>query len=88
MRHSLALLLLLTSSTALAFGTYRAGNKVLAPNDPAMKVLDTMGEPRMKEPVMNGYGAQIGEFWHYRDGSKTVKFFISGGRIVRIEEIR
>jgi len=68
--------------------TYRAGNKVLSPGDSAMKVQDAMGEPESKEPIQNKLGAQMGEYWYYRDGNKTVKFFISGGQIVSIEEIR
>lgn len=80
--------LLLVSSSVFGFGTYRAGGKVLAPNDSSMRILDTMGEPRSKEPVFNARGAQVGENWYYRDGSKTVKFFMSGGRVVAIEEIR
>ena len=53
-----------------------------------MKVQDAMGEPESKEPIQNKLGAQMGEYWYYRDGNKTVKFFISGGQIVSIEEIR
>ena len=68
--------------------TYRAGNKVLSPGDSAMRVKDTMGEPESKEPVQNKLGAEMGEYWYYQDGNKTVKFFISGGRIVSIEEFR
>ena len=68
--------------------TYRAGNKVLSPGDSQTKILDTMGEPESKEPVQNQLGAQMGEYWYYRDGNKTVKFFISGGRIVSVDEIR
>jgi hypothetical protein len=68
--------------------TYRAGSKVLSPGDSAMRVLDAMGQPEVKEPAQNVNGASMGEYWYYRDGSKTVKFFISGGKIVNIEEIR
>jgi hypothetical protein len=76
------------SLPALAFGTYRAGGKVLDQNDPSSKVVEAMGQPESKEPIFNRYGAQLGENWFYRDGGKTIKFTISGGRIVAIEEIR
>jgi hypothetical protein len=81
---------LLVSSLVMASpgGTYRAGSKVLSPGDPAAKVLDTMGQPESKEAVQNKYGAQIGEYWYYTSGSKRIKFLISGGRIVDIDEIR
>lgn len=68
--------------------TYRVGNVVLNQDDPIGKVLDALGQPMSKESVQNRYGAQIGENWYYRDGRKTVKITISGGRIVDIEEIR
>lgn len=79
---------LLLSTNAFAFNTYRAGNAVISTEDPSMKVLDAMGDPRIKEPVFNKYGAQLGEYWYNKDGGKTVKFYISGGRIASIEEIR
>jgi hypothetical protein len=71
-----------------AGSTYRAGNKVLSPGDSQMKVLDAMGPPESKEPIQNKLGAQMGEYWYYRDGNKTVKFFMSGGQVYSIEEIR
>lgn len=73
---------------AFAFGTYRAGSIVLQTGDSSMRVFDAMGEPRYKEAVTNGFGAPIGECWYYRDGSKTIKFYMSGGRVASIEEIR
>jgi hypothetical protein len=87
----LAAVLALASTAALADrggSTYRAGSKVLSPGDSSMRVLDAMGQPETKEPVQNVNGANMGEYWYYRDGGKTVKFFISGGKIVNIEEIR
>ena len=72
----------------IASGNYQVGGKVLSPNDPAQKVIETMGQPASKEDVQNKFGAKTGEFWYYFVGSKTVRFFISGGRIVSIEEIR
>jgi len=87
----LSLALLSVSSYAVAErpgSTYRAGNKVISPGDSQMKLLDAMGEPASKEPVQNQLGAQMGEYWYYEDGHKTVKFFISGGRVVSVDEIR
>lgn len=85
---SICLLVVFAAAIASPGGTYRAGSKVLSPGDPSAKVLDSMGQPDSKEPVENKRGAQMGEYWYYQDGKKTVKFFISGGRIVDIEEIR
>jgi hypothetical protein len=82
------MVLLLASAQASAFGTYRAGSVVLDQNDSVMKIIGAMGQPAYKEPVVNRFGAQVAENWFYQDGSKTVKFTISGGRIVVIEEIR
>lgn len=79
--------LLLWSSLAIAFGTYRAGSIVLDQGDSIARVMDAMGQPAYKEPV-NRYGAQVAENWFYRDGSKLVKFTISGGIVQMIEEIR
>ena len=69
-------------------GNYRAGNKVLSAGDPISRVLDAMGPPESKEPVQNYMGAQTGEYWYYTVDNKTVKFYISGGRVIDIEEIR
>jgi hypothetical protein len=90
MRILFSFALALACSVVLASpgGTYRAGSKVLSPGDPSSKVLDNMGQPESKEPVENKHGARTGEYWYYHDGNKTVKFFISGGRIVDIDEIR
>jgi len=84
----LAVFLTLVASIALANGNYAAGGKVLSPGDAMSRVIDAMGQPISKEPVQNRLGAQLGEYWYYKDGNKTVRFFISGGRIVEIEEIR
>lgn len=81
-------LILACASNAMAFGTYRAGSVVLDQNDSVSKLIDAMGMPAWKEAVTNRYGAQVAENWFYRDGNKTVKFQVSGGRIVVIEEIR
>ncbi|MBP8101974.1 MAG: hypothetical protein KAY54_08810 [Burkholderiaceae bacterium] len=80
--------LLAWSASAAAFGTYRAGSIVLDQGDSIARVMDAMGQPAYKEPVMNRYGAQVAENWFYRDGSKMVKFTISGGVVQAIEEIR
>ena len=88
MRRSAFLFALLAGVAAAAGGNYQAHGKVLSPGDPMTKVLDVMGEPESKEPVQNKFGAQQGEYWYYRDGNKIVKFYISAGRIVEIEEIR
>lgn len=84
------LLLLACAHVAASPGdTYRAGSRVLSPGDPTVKLLDSMGAPDSKEPVQNEFGAQIGEYWYYYvDGKKTVRFLVSGGKIVEIEEIR
>lgn len=79
---------LVWSASAMAFGTYRAGSIVLDQGDSIARVMDAMGQPAYKEPVMNRYGAQVAENWYYRDGSKLVKFTMSGGRVLAIEEIR
>lgn len=91
MKKSLLLTLVLTfacAPNAMAFGTYRAGSVVLDQNDSVSKLIDAMGMPAWKEAVTNRYGAQVAENWFYREGNKTVKFQVSGGRIVIIEEIR
>jgi len=79
---------LLVCADAAAFGTYRAGSIVLSTNDSVMRVIDAMGQPVYKEAIVNRFGAQVGESWFYRDGTKTIKFVISNGRIHAIEEMR
>lgn len=79
---------LVWAAPVMAFGTYRAGSVVLDQGDSIARVLDAMGQPAYKEPVTNRYGAQVAENWFYRDGSKLVKFTMSGGRVLAIEEIR
>ncbi len=88
LRSVLITALLTISASAGAFTSYRAGNKVLNEGDPVGKLMDSMGQPEWREAVVNDYGAQLAENWFYRIGSKTVKFQVSGGRIIFIEEIR
>lgn len=85
----LAVLLVCAASAAVAGSTtYRAGTRVLAIGDTTEKLVDSMGQPEKVENNTNEYGAKTGEFWYYRDGNKTVKFIIGGGKIQWIEEIR
>ena len=87
--HTLLMTVLLTlSASADAFTSYRAGNQVLNVDDSIGKLVDAMGQPEWREAIVNGFGAQISENWFYRDGNKTVRFEVSGGRIIFIEEIR
>lgn len=67
---------------------YRVNGKVIADGDSATRVLDNLGEPARKEPVTNRYGAPVGELWYYRDRDKTVRFFVAGGKVISIEQIR
>lgn len=77
-----------TASAERGGNLYRAGNKVLRPGDTTATVVGAMGDPDSKESVDNQRGAHMGEYWYYRVGNKTVKFFFSGGQVVSIDEIR
>jgi hypothetical protein len=87
-RSALFVLALVASAPALAFDTYRAGSHVLHLNDPESKLLEYMGQPDSKTPVDNKLGAHLGDYYFYNDHNKTVRFFVSGGLIVEIQENR
>lgn len=69
-------------------GMYRAGGKVLGTGDPVSKVTEVMGQPSSKEQVLDSYNTVIGQYWYYTVGNKTVRFYVNGGRVLDVIEIR
>lgn len=87
-RLAVALLCLLPFG-AFAFDTYRVGTHVIHINDPEAILIDNMGPPDHSEPITNGYGVHMADAYYYEvDAHKTVKFIVSGGLIIKIDEIR
>lgn len=47
----------------------------------------TAGQPDLREPVQNEYGANVGYRLDYAQGNGTVQICVKEGRVVRIEEV-
>ena len=89
MRHVLlALVLALSSSASIAGDTVAFGNRVISVGDSIGRVREAAGSPDRIVPLVNGYGAGVGERWeYYRDG-KTIMLTMSGGRVIAVDEAR
>lgn len=85
-------------SNAIAGDTLRVGSNVLVVGDTATQVIELLGTPRLKVPVLldkpvykvpvdNRYGAYSGEQWQYlrTDGHVLVITLISG-RVTDIDD--
>jgi hypothetical protein len=77
---------LMLSTAAHAMDIYRFGSSTVSVGDSVAKLIDVAGEPIYKEPIEAKQGGYAGERWQYKQGSTTIQFTISGGRIVSISE--
>lgn len=86
MRLLLALILALAMGAAFASDTYRFSGGVVSVGDTIAALVQRAGKADRIVPLQNAYGAGVGERWEYYVGDKMVSFYISGGRIYRIDE--
>lgn len=93
MQRYLITFLLLTSFSVHAADSLRVGAEVLTTGDSAVRVLELMGQPTIREfqyPQGGGLPAnQVapGEQWQYANGGKTTVITIIGGRVANIETL-
>lgn len=88
MRLLLAIALAL-ATCAVHASTIRFDRGIVTTGDgPGTIIQKTGRQPDRIVPLHNNRGAVIGERWEYFLRDKQVNFYISGGRITRIEEIR
>lgn len=87
LRHALIVAMLFVSASVHAFDTYRFGNRIVEVGDSAGKLIELAGEPVLKEPIENKFGAVKGERWQYVRNGITVTFVISDGKISAIEQV-
>lgn len=93
MRRYLIFLMLLMSAAVHAGTSLRVGNKVLSVGDSAARVLELMGEPRVRAfkqwqgGAMPGNQLAVGEEWQYPQDGRTIVITVVGGRVVSFEAV-
>ena len=86
MRRFLLVPLLALSLSVHAGETLRVGQQVLTMSDTALRTLDLLGTPVYKEPVLNVYGAFLGERWQYvRENGHVIIVTIIAGQVASID---
>lgn len=83
-----ALLLAALSAPALAFDSYAFSRGVVTTGDSTSALLQRGGRPDRIVTLENHRGAAVGERWEYYLRDKQVNFMVTGGRVVKVEEIR
>jgi hypothetical protein len=78
---------LMLAFAAAASDTVRFGSRLVALGDAEAKVIEVAGQPDVREPVQNEYGANVGYRLDYVQGNGTVQIYVKDGRVVRIEEV-
>ena len=83
-----ALLLVALSGPAVAFDSYAFSRGVVTTGDSTSALIQRGGKPDRIVPLENHRGAAVGERWEYHLRDKQVNFTVTGGRVVKVEEIR
>ena len=83
-----ALLLAALSGPAIAFDSYAFSRGVVTTGDSTAALIQRGGKPDRIVTIENHRGAAVGERWEYHLRDKQVNFTITGGRVVKVEEIR
>ena len=86
MKWRVLIAVLMLSASVHAMDIYRFGSSTVSVGDTVAKLIEVAGEPIYKEPIEAKQGGYAGERWQYKQGSTTIQFTISGGRIVSISE--
>jgi hypothetical protein len=77
---------MMLTTAAHAMDIYRFGSSTVSVGDSVAKLVEVAGQPIYKEPIESKQGGYSGERWQYKQGSTTVEFTISAGKIVSINE--
>lgn len=86
MRLLLAAVLALASSYASASDTIRIDNRIITTGMSTAEVIDRAGQPSRTVQIENRYGAGVGERWEYYRKGKQFDIWMSGGKVVKVEE--
>lgn len=82
----IAVLLALFSAAALA-DTVRIDGRIVTTGMSAAEVMQRAGQPSRTVQLENVYGAGVGERWEYYRGSKQYNVWLSGGKVVKADEL-
>lgn len=83
-----ALLLCVLAAPVLAFDSYAFPRGVVSTGDGTSALLRRGGRPDRIVTLENHRGGAVGERWEYHLRDKQVNFTVTGGRVVKVEEIR
>lgn len=81
----IAVLLALLSATAAA-DTIRIGDRIVTTGMSIAEVMQRAGQPSRTVQLENVYGAGVGERWEYYRGNKQYNVWLSGGKVVKVDE--
>ena len=84
-RLIIAAALALASTIAMA-DTVRIDNKIITTGMSTAEVIDRAGQPSRTIQLENVYGAGVGERWEYYRGKKQYNVWLSGGKVVKVDE--
>lgn len=85
MRFIIAAALALASTIALA-STVRIDNRIISTGMSVAEVIDRAGQPSRTVQLENVYGAGVGERWEYYRGKRQYNIWLSGGKVVKVDE--
>ncbi len=83
-----ALAALVMAARADAADTARCGYRVVTVGDSARAVRQACGEPARVVPLVNRFGAGVGERWEYDRSDNTLLVWMAGGTVYQIDEQR
>lgn len=84
-RIIIAVVLALFASIAIA-DTVRIDNRIVTTGMSLAEVIDRVGQPSRTVQLENVYGAGVGERWEYYRKAKQYNVWVSGGKVVRVDE--
>ena len=84
-RIIIAVVFALVASVAIA-DTIRIDNRIITTGMSLAEVIDRAGQPSRTVQLENVYGAGVGERWEYYRGKKQYNVWVSGGKVVKVDE--
>ena len=84
-RIIIAVVFALFASAAIA-DTIRIDNRIITTGMSLAEVIDRAGQPSRTVQLQNVYGAGVGERWEYYRKSKQYNVWVSGGKVIKVDE--
>ena len=69
-----------------AADTIRIGSRIITTGMSTADLIDRAGQPSRIIQLENQYWAGVGERWEYYRGSKQYSVWLSGGKVVKVDE--